>query len=58
MTIEEKYNQYCKSEINPEEEEWYEFYSSLLETIIDENQDILKNLKEIWEKGIDTLTKR
>ena len=49
MTLEEKYNekynQYCKSEITTEE--WYEFCSLALETIMNENKDILKNLKEI-----------
>ena len=50
MTIEEKYNekynQYRKGEITSEE--WYEFCSLVLEIIMDENKDVLKNLKETW----------
>lgn len=50
MTIEEKYNekynQYRKGEITLEE--WYEFCSLVLEIIMDENKDVLKNLKEKW----------
>ena len=42
----EKYNQYCKREITLEE--WNEFCSLVLEIIMDENKNILKNLKEIW----------
>ena len=50
MTIEEKYNerynQYCRGEITLAE--WHEFCSLVLEIIMDENKDVLKNLKEKW----------
>ena len=50
MTTEEKYNkryqQYCKGEIS--REEWCEFCALVLEIIMEENAEILKNLKEMW----------
>ena len=50
MTIVEKYNekyqQYCNNEIS--REEWYEFCTLVLEILMEENADILKNLKENW----------
>jgi hypothetical protein len=42
----EKYQQYCKGEIS--REEWYEFCTLILDFLMEENKNILKNLKEIW----------
>lgn len=50
MTVEEKYNEeyqaYCKGLIS--KEEWQNFCTIILEIIMEENKDILKNLKEEW----------
>lgn len=41
-----KYEQFCKGEISSEE--WYEFCAFVLELLMEENADALKNLKEKW----------
>ena len=41
-----KYEQFCKGEISSEE--WYEFCAFVLELLMEENADVLKNLKEKW----------
>jgi len=50
MTYEKKYfdkeKQYIKGEIT--EEEWKDFCTLFLELILEDNKDILKNLKGEW----------
>lgn len=41
-----KYEQFCKGEISSEE--WHEFCAFVLELLMEENADVLKNLKEKW----------
>ncbi len=41
-----KYEQFCKGEIS--NEEWHEFCAFVLELLMEENADVLKNLKEKW----------
>ena len=50
MTTEQVYNntyeEFCKGEIS--REEWNEFCALVLEILMEENADVLKNLKEKW----------
>lgn len=41
-----KYEQFCNGEISAEE--WHEFCAFVLELLMEENADVLKNLKEKW----------